>query len=266
MKTLLAAPVLALVALHVPQDAQATVDLLPHRAAYRLSLMDSDGRGGMTDVRGGLVMEWQETCEGWLNQQQLAFVADLAEGLRFSYDVRFSSWEAHDHTAMRFVVRSYDDGMPGEDFRGQAHLDVSGGGGKAAYADPEGLVIDLPPDTVFPTEHMRRLIENAKAGEFVFSSKVFDGSGPEALNTIAAVIGRAEASAKHIAETHGERVWPVSLAYYAPDAQDDLPQFEVSFDMTERGVLSNLKLDYGDFILKGDLERIDVLEEPQNCP
>ena len=43
---------------------------------------------------------------------------------------------------------------------------------------------------------MRQLIEHAQAGAFVFSSKVFDGTGPEALNTITAVIGRSEASSE----------------------------------------------------------------------
>ena len=35
--------------------------------------------------------------------------------------------------------------------------------------------------------------------------------------------------------------------------------------MTARGVLSNLRLDYGDFTLKGDLQKIDAFEAAKGC-
>ena len=238
------------------------VDLLPHRAAYRLSLLDGNGQSGMNDVKGGLVMEWQDTCQGWLSQQQLAFIADTNEGDRFAYDVRFSSWESADHQAMRFFVRSFDDGKMGDEFRGEAVLE--GGGGEVTYRRPEGMTLDLPPGTIFPSEHMVRLIENAEAGRLVFASKVFDGSGPDALNTISAVIGKAVAATGSGDLEEGRR-WPVSLAYHDAEGGEGLPEFEVAFDMTARGVLSNLRLDYGDFVLKGDLQKIDAFEAAKGC-
>ena len=35
--------------------------------------------------------------------------------------------------------------------------------------------------------------------------------------------------------------------------------------MTDRGVLSNLKLNYGDFVLKGTLEKVEPFEKAANC-
>ena len=78
----------------------APVDLLSHRAAYRLSLAENGSTSAFVSVRGALVMEWRATCEGWLSTQQLGFVAQSAEGgAAVSYDVRFSSWESTDNTA-----------------------------------------------------------------------------------------------------------------------------------------------------------------------
>ena len=79
------------VAMAAPAVAAApAVDLLSHRAAYRLSLAQA-GRPSLAHVRGGLVLEWRAACDGWLSQQRLGFVAESDDGPGFSYDVRFSS-------------------------------------------------------------------------------------------------------------------------------------------------------------------------------
>jgi hypothetical protein len=39
----------------------------------------------------------------------------------------------------------------------------------------------------------------------------------------------------------------------------------VSFDLYENGISRDLKLDYGDFILKGELKSLEV-QAPTACP
>lgn len=239
--------------------AAHAVELLPHRAAYRLSLADSDGNASVTQVRGGLVLEWRAACDGWLSQQRLGYVAETEAG-GFSHDVRFSSWEARDNTQMRFNVRSYDGQELDEEYRGRAELEGQGGKGTAHYAVPEGEVVELPPGTVFPTEHVQDLIEAARAGERLVTRQVFDGSGDEALTRATAVIG---APHKATPPTGGEETrWPVSLAYFPYGGDDALPQFEISFDLSEGGVLYDVTLDFGDFRLKAELEKLELLGRP----
>ncbi len=241
----------------------APVDLLSHRAAYRLSLADAGAVGGLSAVRGALVMEWRASCEGWLSNQQLGFVAEAAEGPGFSYDVRFSSWESVDNRKLRFNVRTRDDTGAAEDVRGQATLDGPGGAGVVNYAEPEVSVVTLPKGTLFPTEHVRSLIRAAEAGQRVVSHDVFDGSGPDALTRVTAVIGDARPARD--AEAGGERVWPVNLAYYSLSEPDGTPSFELAFEMAADGVLYDVTLDYGDFKLKADLERMERFDAP-SCP
>ena len=242
--------------------ATATVDLLSHRAAYRLSLHDSRGTSGLTEVQGGLVMEWRASCEGWISNQRLGFVADQADGSDFVYDVRFSSWESTDNRKLRFNVRSFNDGALFEEFRGQAALEADGAG-VARYIEPDGSVVDLPAGTMFPTRHMSRLVQAALNGEIVVSHEVFDGSGPEALSTVSAVIGKSQTIVDEPSGKEEQR-WPVSLAYYGSgDGSDmDLPEFQISFELTASGVLHNIVLDYGDFALDADLEEIETFAEP----
>ena len=113
----------------------------------------------------------------------------------------------------------------------------------------------LPAGTIFPTEHVRELIEAARAGERLVSRQVFDGSGEDALTLATAVIGSPSGKGK-------ERRWPVSLAYFPLLEETMLPQFEIAFDLAENGVLHDMTLDYGDFTLKADLEKLEPLEQP----
>ena len=74
----------------------AAIDLVPHRAAYRLSLADSERSLDLVEADGVLGIEWRAECDGWLSQQLLAFTAYTQEGAALSFDVRFNSWESRD--------------------------------------------------------------------------------------------------------------------------------------------------------------------------
>ncbi|MEZ5835884.1 MAG: DUF1849 family protein [Geminicoccaceae bacterium] len=240
--------------------AQA-VELLSHRAAYRLSLHDAEPAGGVVDVRGALVMEWRASCEGWISNQQLGFVADTTDGTDFMYDVRFRSWESRDHSKLRFYVRSFDDGRPFEEISGKATLTAPGMAGVAHYEQPKVNTIDLPAGTIFPTLHMNRLVEAAEAGEYVMTHEVFDGSDPDVISTVSAFIGQARVST--IDTEHGkEQRWPVHLAYYSGNAGVDTPDFQISFDLSDQGVLYDIVLDYGEFALQADLEEMEAYDTP----
>jgi hypothetical protein len=253
----------------VPAQATAVpVELLSHRAAYRLSLADRDGGSGAAraefqNVRGALVMEWRASCEGWLSTQQLGFIATTAEGPDVSYDVRFSSWESPDNTRLRFSIRSFDGGALSEEFRGQAELEGPGGAGQVRYAVPAESTLELPSGTVFPTEHLRRLIAAARDGQRFVAHEVFDGSGPEALTRVTAVIGPPRTAGADGDKDDSARHWPVTLAYYPLTEADETPQFELAFELGEDGVLHDVLLDYGNFALRAHLEQVERFAPPR---
>ena len=258
--SLLAAIAVATVAGSISFEAGA-VELLSHRAAYRLSLHNALTTGGIVGVRGALVMEWRASCEGWISNQQLGFVADTNDGSDFMYDVRFTSWESRDHNTLRFNVRSFDGGEPFEEISGKARLGHDGESGEARYDKPEENTTELPEGTIFPTLHMNRLVEAAQAGEFVMTHDVFDGSDPEVISTVSAFIGQARVSSVDT-DAGKEQRWPVQLAYYSGRSGVDTPDFQISFDLNERGVLYDIVLDYGDFALQADLEEMEAYDAP----
>ena len=258
----------------------AAAELTSHRAAYRLSLADSERSLDLVEADGVLGIEWRVACDGWLSRQFLAFKAHTQEGEELSYDVRFSSWESSDNRRLRFRVRRFDEGgRLDEEFRGEAVLGEEEGGGGAPPGDggrrgggvarftlPEAKTVELPPGTMFPTEHMQSVLASARSGERLVSHAVFDGSGFDALTQVTAAIGRPQRAGEPRErggdEQEPRRSWPVSMAYYDVAAGGDLPDFEVAFLLNDDGVLRELTLDYGEFRLNAVLETLEVLAPP----
>jgi EipB-like len=252
----------AIVAAAAAPPPAAAIDLVPHRAAYRLSLAGSERSLDLIGADGVLGIEWRVACDGWLSRQVLAFTAVTQEGQEISYDVRFSSWESRDNDRLRFTVRRFDEGRLDEEFRGEAVLEEPGGAGVARFTSPEAKSVELPPGTMFPTEHMRSVLASAEAGERLVSHAVFDGSGFDALTQISAAIGRPRPGGGEAGAANGGASWPVSMAYYDAAAERDLPDFEAAFVLDDGGVLRELLLDYGDFQLSATLEDLQPLPEP----
>jgi hypothetical protein len=246
--------------------AAALTALEPHRAAYRLTLAGSDRMSGLASVNGGLVIEWQRACDGWLSHQRLGFVAGTETGEDFSHDVRFSSWEASDGSKMRYTVRSYDGDVLREEYMGEAAIISADRGGTATFTRPDQREIDLPPGTVFPTDHINQVLADADSGQTFVSHEVFDGWGYDALTQVTSVIGRQHpyqpSNDSEIPSDPDGAVWPVNMAYYNKAQKSDLPEFEAEFMLTSQGVLQELLLDYGDFRLKATLAEFEILDRP----
>lgn len=233
--------------------ANVHAQLVSHRALYQLELDRSDG--DLVAARGALALEWEAECGAWISQQRLGFLAATADGGTFDFDVRFASWERDDGSELGFTMRRYVDGSVVEEYRGTATMPESGDGA-AGYRVPDALDVVLPAGTMFPTTHLRSILENALAGENFVGYDLFDGAGnpEEALAHVTAVIGQQNAD-------DAEPLWPVALAYYAPTAEDGAPpHFELTFDLEKTGVMRDLVLDYGDFALRANLEDLEMLE------
>lgn len=252
-------------ALADPAGAASASGLQPHRAAYDLTLHQRLATGPFVDVRGGLLIEWQLTCDGWLSNQRLSFVAATEDGDSMSHDVRYSSWEARDGSRLRYSIRGFEAGEVTEEYRGEAWI-TPDKGGTAAFRVPRHEKIELPEGAVFPTEHMQQVIAEARRGAPIVSHEVFDGWGFDALTLISTVIGKPrtiDLDDGEAATTGTARAWPVSMAYFDTGSDRELPDFEAWFLLTENGVLRDLVLEYGDFRLDAALEELELLPRPE---
>ena len=62
--------------------------------------------------------------------------------------------------------------------------------------------------------------------------------------------------------------WPISISYFelGKDKADAVPVYELSFVFFENGVSRKLAIDYGEFVIQGDLKEIKFLEAQPCTP
>ncbi len=125
----------------------AAAQIMSHRAAYSLSLGAARAGSGVIGVTGAMLLDWQQSCEGWTLHQRMRFQLADGEGGSVDSDLNFSSWEARDGLSYRFTMRSLRNGELEEELRGRADLDAKDRSGKASFQLPAGQVMELPPST-----------------------------------------------------------------------------------------------------------------------
>jgi hypothetical protein len=251
-------------------DAGA-VDLVPHRAVYDLAL--AADRGGLGDGAGGMsgrmVFEFTgAACEGWT--VNFRFVMEVADdsGATSVTDMRSSSFEDPAGTAFQFLSQTYTNQVLTDSVKGTAKRGPAGSVA-VELVKPKASSLALPTQPVFPTDHLRRIIEAAERGETILAQAVFDGSesGDKVYRTTT-VIGAARSAppSGKDAAVGTLRRWPVSVAYFdIAKSGDQTPDYAISFDLWENGVSTDLTMDYGDFALTGTLAEYEPLK-PADCP
>ena len=247
----------------VPASAQ----IASHRAAYKLSL--GNGKtSGITALEGAMYIDWHEACEGWTISQRMRFQLIDDDGESIDNDISFSSWEAKDGLNYRFTLRTLRNGEVSEELRGKAELDGRGKGGKAVFSEPEDEVLELPPGTIFPTEHSIILLQKAQAGEKIFARQVFDGATLDgALEINALIAGRLPpqkvANGKIAADLVKGSGWRVRMAFFKLEEQAAEPEYETSMHVLDNGVGVDFVFDYKDFSIKAQLEQLEALPKPR---
>jgi len=239
--------------------------LAPHQAIYTLSLETARASGKVTDAGGSMFLEIAESCDRWRTQQRIRLRISDRRGRNTDIATSFTSSEAKDGLSYRFNSQTTRDGKIAEDVRGRASLSRAGGAGVAVFSRPRQRRVPLPAGTLFPTAHMRLLIDSAKAGKKLVWRVVFDGAtddGPYEVNAL--IAHRADADTVPPRTPLANRpFWPMRVAYFSTDRGDAEPTFEISSGVQDNGVARTMTLDYGDFTLEATLAAIRELPKPR---
>lgn len=239
-----------------PPPAEAA-PLAAHRAVYDLEMDNASDRSGITGVRGRIVYEFEgSSCEGYTTRHRIVMRMDTEEASRFQ-DQQLSSYEDSEGKLYRFVTKSYLDGNEDRVVEGIARRESGGISVELKGADEK---VEFPGEILFPSAHIRQLLDKIAGGETFFELPLYDGSdGGSNAYTTTVIIGKEHENERLIdsdAATATElRSWPVSIAYFdeSSDTGEGLPVYRIDFVLFEDGVTKDLLIDYGDFSLKGHL-------------
>lgn len=250
----------------VPALAQGLAGLVPHRAVYNLELKDASERSGINNMFGRMVYEFAgSACDGY--RVSFRFVTQVeTSGEKKVTDQQSTTFEDPKTGRFEFETKTFNDDRLDKEVAGQAER----------HSDKLAVDITLPAEKQidltaarFPTQHTLDVIERAKRGDHFFEARIYDGSedGDKALFTSTIVgspvnAGADDPDAANAGKLKGEKTWPVTIAYFDDKQSGDTPPtYRMSFKLYENGVSRDLTMDYGDFVLKGNLVKLDFLPE-----
>jgi len=239
------------------------IPLASYKAVYDLSLKETKRDGVIENVRGRIVMQVENGCEGYvLNQRMLVELSNVDGGTVVS-DYHLSTWEDRVGDIMRFSMSNVLNGKEIEKFNGTAIMQNNGADGRVTFKDQDTEEILLPKGVLFPTAHTRKILKSAKAGKNLVSAKIYDGNGLDGLQDSLTVIGKKKATSQAMAkrsEMNNIPFWPVQMAYFDLSQQTNEPDYEVGLKMYENGIVDDLVLKYKDFSLDGELVQLDFIK------
>jgi EipB-like len=261
----LASLVLAL-ALMVAAPPSLAVDLVSHRAVYRLTLGDSALGVDVTDVEGAMIYEWGDSCDGWTTTQKSRMKFFYQDGRAADIGWTLSSWESKDGLRYRFFVRNFQGNKLTTELKGKARLNGTGKGGVAEFSEPKAMKLALPSGTLFPTSHSRSLLQHLAAGDRAFYATVFDGTDDQGMFDINAVLaGRPipDADAAKLSPLLAKGpVYRLGLAFYPAGKDTPTPEHEQRLTVYGNGIVDRLTLEYGQFTVDAALQKLEALPAP----
>jgi hypothetical protein len=243
-------------------------ELAPHRAVYELKLAHTRGNATVA-ARGRILYDFSgNACEGYALQFRQVSELDNGEGKVTLSDLRTTTWEDGAARKLVFKSQSYLNERPGDTVDGQAERQSDGVA--VTLTKPEEKKVALDAAIVFPTDHMRRVIEAAREGKSILEFPVYDGSetGEKVYNTltvIGQVIGPNERAPTDAAAGQqalaGLKRWPVTVSYFEKGNKstgEQAPIYSIKFEMYENGASRALLLDYNEFAISGELTSLDL--------
>ena len=263
-----AVAILAGLAFAPARAEKGEVELAAHRAIYDLKLADTRGRRQLSAVQGRIVYDFSgNSCEGYALQFRQVTELDNGEGKVVVSDLRSATWEEGAAKNYRFNFQNYlsqrlVDSVDGRAERGPQAVAIN-------LVQPSKKQFDVDQTVVFPTEHIRRIVVAARAGQSVLELPVYDGSetGEKLYNTLT-VIGqpvppderKPDDAAANQSVFDGMKRWPVTISYFDRSKQggEQTPVYSIKFELYENGVSRALLLDYGDFAISGTMSTLEM--------
>ena len=235
-------------------------NIAPHRAVYEVDLLSVRNSSSIGDVEGLMSFRWADSCDGWTVEQSYWIRFLYSQGDDLDITSNYATWETYAGDELAFSLRSTADGEVDKEIRGQARRGDDGG--LVNYRLPETGEFGLPVGTMFPTEHTLAVLDRAEAGEAFFNALLFDGTEVSELTEVTAVIGPRRDAGDGLDDPLLARPsWPVRLAFHPVASSEATPEYEMSVQLYDNGVIDSMDIDYGDFVIRAQLRELEALPD-----
>jgi hypothetical protein len=241
--------------------------MLPHRAAYRLTLDGVRDGAGITQAQGVMLFDILDACDSWAARQRFTLIIQDRDGNSIETSSEYNTLEAKDGSRLRFSLSNITGGAVTSRIAGTAELTPEGG--VVRYTEPTTTEERLPPGTLLPMLHTIRSLAAARAGQRILVAPLFDGTSADGAQDTTTIIAGDWAAPQD--NTAFPLLSPLGsarmrIAFFDRDQSAQggasTPSYEVSLRYYENGVADQLLMDFGDFRVKGELAELTPIPSP----
>lgn len=241
--------------------------MLPHRAAYRLTLDSAREAGGVAQAQGLMLFDILDACDSWAARQRFTLIIQDRDGNTIETSSEYATLEGKDGRRLRFSLTQMTEGAVTSRVAGIAELTPEGG--VVRYSEPAATEERLPPGTLLPMLHTMRSLAAARAGQRILVAPLFDGTSDEGAQDTTTIIAGGWTAPQP--NTEFPLLAPLGsarmrVAFFDRDqaAQGgaSTPSYEVSLRYYENGVADELLMDFGDFRVRGELAELTEIPSP----
>lgn len=243
----------------------AAIVLVAHRAVYDLSLAAS-GDGGTVAASGNMSFAVHDTCRAWATEQTLTINSVDRDGHQTATRSDYATFESKDGRLFDFTMHQMSNGKDAANIRGEATEGGAGAPGVVRFSQPAGLVLTLPPGTLFPMTHTRAVLQAASSGKRSLAPVLFDGTGTDGPEyTYATVVRWGATSGAPITAMADVSSGRIHIAFYPLSGHGIAPEYEIGSRYFANGVSDRLDMDFGDYRLAGTLQSLKLLPQASGC-
>ncbi|MGB0935139.1 MAG: EipB family protein [Alphaproteobacteria bacterium] len=231
--------------------------IAPHRAYYKVSMISAQDRTSIIDTKGTMTLKMDRVCDGWTIEQNSKTLTHTKMGIPEELIAHYVAWESESGDQLRFYTRRQVNSMTTERIDGVAGFGETQG--TVDFNHPEIKTFPLGKATVPPMQHLQKILSLAEKGESMTSATVFDGSYFGEPVNISVFVGKASPACQQALGAVNQ--WPLHMAIFDQNSQDANPNFVINQNMSDNGVMCSYTIDFGDYKVRGDLQRVEYLDE-----
>ena len=242
--------------------------MVAHRAAYRMTLDQVRPNANVASANGAMLYEVGDACEGWTTRQRFTLTLSDRDGQEVETTSDYSTYETKDGRSLRFSLTQTSQGAVSQRIAGEATLEANGSG-VVRYTAPEAKEERLPAGTLLPTTHTLRALAEARAGRRLLVAPLFDGTSADGAQDSTTAISpwMPPVAAERFPPLASLGSTRVRVAFFdrnsASGGSASAPDYEVGLRYFENGVADELKMDFGEFVVNGQL--MELALTPSGC-
>jgi hypothetical protein len=245
-------------------------ELLPHFGDYAVH-EKGFATARFKRAHGLFTVELIDDCGDWTLQEK--WDLKLEDNAKVLYHSNLLYRASESRSGERFVF-AYSNDHIGErtDFIGD--VVAVDRGYLARFREPPRSDVFLPADLVFPIDHLRQILSQARRQRGGFEAVTFDGGNDfayRAVTTISqplldddqgasVIAARTDLDPRTSDRLPNGRYWPVRVEYFPLDDAYAPPVFTREFLLHENGIILSYQFDYGDFQVEARLKTLDIRE------